>query len=191
MVELQRFWFCMHLLVRENYTNICPHYPQSDIELHPLLFPEMPEPLKRWCHNWLLMALDTSRHFDILPKQWEAAWFRVTSHTNAQWAWSLPRIILPIPGVGHGPLTVRAWYQLKTREFKHSWRTWVSVCWCKERELPRNNDGGRKIPGILTADRSHVCAKTRKEIVKNKHSSEAVTPVRLPAERECVIFRTL
>jgi len=68
---------------------------------------------------------------------------------------------------------------------------WASVCWCKECEFPRNNDGGRKIPGILTVDRSHICAKTKKEIVKSRHSSEAVTPVRLPAERECVISRTL
>lgn len=44
MVELQRFCFYMHLLVQENYTNICPHYSQSDIELHALLFPEMLEP---------------------------------------------------------------------------------------------------------------------------------------------------
>lgn len=68
---------------------------------------------------------------------------------------------------------------------------WVSACWCKECEFPRTNDGGRKITGILTADRSHIYAKTKKEIVKSRHSFGAVTPVRLPAEREHVISRTL
>lgn len=68
---------------------------------------------------------------------------------------------------------------------------WVSACWCKECEFPRKNDGGRKIPGILTADRRHICAKTKEKIVKSRHSSEAVNPVRLPAERECVISGTL
>lgn len=67
----------------------------------------------------------------------------------------------------------------------------MSACWCKECEFPRNNGGGRKIPGILTADRSHIGAKTKKEIVKSRHSSEAVTPIKLPAERECMISRTL
>lgn len=98
----------------------------------------------------------------ILLKKEEADKFLVTGYMNAQCALSLLKIIFPSLDVGRGPLTVRIWHKLKTWEFKHGQRMWVSACWCKECEFPRNNVGGRKIPGMLTADRSHICAKTKK-----------------------------
>lgn len=95
-------------------------------------------------------------------KKEETDKFLVTGYTNAQCALSLLKIIFPSLGAGHERLTVRIWHKIKIWEFKHGQRMWVSACWCKECEFPRNNVDGRKIPGMLTADRSHICAKTKK-----------------------------
>lgn len=123
-------------------------------------------------------------------KKEEADKFLVTGYMNAQCALSLLKIIFPSLGVGHGPLTVRIWHSLTLGNSNTDRECGFLHVGARNVSFQEIMLMGGKYQACWLLTEATFVPKLRK-YVKSRQSSEAVTPARLPAERERVISRTV